>query len=250
MLLRFEKVSKIFNSIAALSDVSFEVDEEEVAGLIGPNGSGKTTVFNVISRLVTPDRGAVTFKGENLLPLQPHQVARKGVARISQTPQLCSALTVLENVALGAYAHPPMQSSPLWQGQITRASLRVANDYLDLVGVNGKRNDPPAALSYFEWRQVEVARALVTMPNLLLLDEPTSGFSQAEREWFAKLLHRIRDRGIAILIIEHDLLLIRQVSDRVIVLDAGRRIAEGSPDSIARDTAVAEVYLGAVNVAG
>ncbi len=231
MLLRLNSVTKTFNGTSALAGVSFQVATNEIVGIIGPNGSGKTTIFNLVSRLISPDSGTLFLEDEDLLQLPAYMVARIGVARIFQTPHLASNLTVRQNVAVGAYMHDRW-SWPLGIRMPLNAKVIECLGFLDLLDV---KDEFPERISYCDRRKTEVARALASSPKLLLLDEPTSGFSQAERDSLARLILTIRDYGVTIILIEHDLSLIRRISNRVLVFDAGQKIAEGSPDVIAAD---------------
>jgi ABC-type branched-subunit amino acid transport system ATPase component len=239
-LLQLKDVSKSFGGVLALSRVSFEVCEAEIVGLIGPNGSGKTTVFNIISRLFELDEGAVTLRGTDLLKLRPHQVARLGVARLFQGARLCENLTAYENIAMAAYG----------RGRRLRPEDATGHaERLGFGGLAGKLNRHPDVLSQFERRQAEMVQAVVAQPELLLLDEPTAGFAQHERDLLAEAIKAVNARGTAVIIIEHDLSLIHRVAGRVVVLDAGRKVVEGIPEEVAADETVAKIYLGKIDAA-
>jgi branched-chain amino acid transport system ATP-binding protein len=253
MLLQIADVSKRFNGVTALSGVSLEVCEGESVGVIGPNGSGKTTLFNVISGFVTPDSGNLYFEGHDLLHLPPHRIPAKGIARTFQIAQLCSSLTVLENISVGAY-HSQEKGSKFNLTRVLRGwresdHVEVVMNAARFMNLTEQLDAFPDTLTNFERRKVEVARALVSSPKLLLLDEPTSGFTQSERDSFTSIVHKIASLGISMLIIEHDLTLINKVCSRVLVLDAGRKVAEGEPETISRNSAVSEIYVGALHVA-
>ena len=220
-LLSVDNVTRRFGGIVALQDVSFEVGAGEIAGLIGPNGAGKTTAFNVITRLYTPDEGDVRFDGESLLGTRPRNVVRRGIARTFQNLALFPALTVAENVAVGAHARHGERSR--------RRGPRLRRDLLA---------PPPAAdgLPYGTQKRVEIARALASGPRLLLLDEPAGGLSHAEVEELGRFMRTMRDDfELTVLLVEHHMGLVMSVSDRVQVLDFGRKIAEGTPAEVQRE---------------
>src|SRR5258708_11439696 len=206
VLLQLANIYKRFDGVAALSDVSLAVAEDEIVGLIGPNGSGKTTVFDIISRLTEPSSGQVSLFAEDMLKLKPHEVAGRGLARLFQPPYLCPGLTAFENVAVGSYAQRSRAVLPFLKPKRARETFGFSpTDALKFVGISGKWDDFPDSLSHYDMRRVELARALTAEPVLLLLDEPTSGFAASERDDFAALIRQIRERAVAILIVEHDL---------------------------------------------
>ena len=248
MLLEFEQVTKRYNGILALSGVSLKVRQGEVLGLIGPNGSGKTTIFNLISRLTHSDAGSIHLNGRPIRDLRPADMITHGVARVFQTPQLCSHLTVLDNVCVGSYSLEQSASRSYFQ---LKPPIRLieAQAALSLVGVQGTGSSLPATLSFFEQRKVELARALMSKPRLVLLDEVTSGFTAAERETFEQTLRKVNGAGTTLFLIEHDLSLIRCLCNRVVVLDAGKKVSEGPPSLIEEDPAVRHIYVGAPGAA-
>ena len=235
-LLEVERVSKGFGGVRAVSDVSFTVADADLVGIMGPNGSGKTTLFNLIAGALAPDAGRVRLRGHDIAGLAPHRVCARGVARTFQLVRPFAGLTALENVLVGRL---------YGRAAATRAeAVTEAGRLLALVGLEGRAQTPAARLTLIDRKRLELARALATAPQLLLLDEFMAGLNPAETATAMALVRRLVDGGLTVLMVEHIVWALMDLARRIIVLSAGEKIAEGPPAAVAADPAVVDVYLG------
>lgn len=251
-LLEVQDVLVNFGGVTALNKVNLHVNEGEIAALIGPNGAGKTTVFNIVTGYYKASAGKVLVDGESVLGLRPYQIARKGLGRTFQNIRLFGDMTALENVATAADS---LNKSGLFGSLLglprsrhdEAASMEKAHELLKFIGLDHRALQMAKNLPYGDQRRLEIARALALNPKVLLLDEPAAGFNPQEKVELGELIRRIRDRGFAVLLIEHDMSLVMDISDRVSVLDFGQKIAEGTPKEIQNDQRVIDAYLGVVD---
>jgi branched-chain amino acid transport system ATP-binding protein len=248
-MLEVKAVSCHFGGLVALDNVSLKVGENELVGLMGPNGAGKTTLFNVINSFVSPTRGKIYLKGEEITSLAPHIITRKGLVKTFQDIRVFGWLDVLENVEV---AVPETTNIGFWRGMLPNRKARVITEFvklragecLDLVGLSGLQDRNAHSLTFGQQRLLGVARALACEPKILLLDEPSSGLNQEETEVLAGVIREIHRKNIAIFVIEHHIGMLMNLAQRIIVLDRGKKIMEGTPDEVREEERVIEAYFG------
>jgi branched-chain amino acid transport system ATP-binding protein len=248
-LLELSNVSKRFGGLSAVSGVSFSVREGEVLGLIGPNGAGKTTLFNLITSAFPSSGGSIRFRGESLEHMKPHAIARRGISRTFQNIRLFAQMTARENIMVGRHAR---SRAGIWRSVLRTRGQRAeearirekTDELLDLMGLAGSEELPAGKLPYGHQRRLEIARALAAEPRLLLLDEPAAGMNEKETREIRQLIRTIRGLGVTVLLIEHDMSLVMKVCDRLVVLNFGLKIAEGTPEEVRGNPDVVEAYLG------
>ena len=251
-LLKLTDVTKVFGGLTAVNDLSFEVEQGSIVGLIGPNGAGKTTVFNCITGNYRPERGRIEFAGKNITGLKPHRIVKLGIARTFQSIRLFGRLPALENILAGRHCRMRaglfacMFHTPSMRREERAAIIRCMRE-LEFVGLASHYADMASALAYGQQRLLEIARALASDPVLIILDEPAGGMNDQETAELVKLILAIRERGITILLIEHDMRLVMKICEKLIVLEHGTLIAEGAPDTVRENPAVVEAYLGVDN---
>jgi len=233
-LLEVKKVSRFFGGITAVKDVTFDITKGEILGLIGPNGAGKTTLFNVVNGFYPPSRGDVFLKGEKISGLKPHQICRRGLARTFQVVKPLQRMSVLDNVVASAFL----------RAKDRKEADAIAADVLNFTALYDDRNVISKGLPLGKRKRLEIARALATQPDLLLLDESFAGLNPSELDESIQIIRNIKKKGITIMIIEHHMKVIMSISDRIVVLNYGEKIAEGSPLEIGKNPLVVEAYLG------
>lgn len=248
-LLEIKDILVKFGGVTALNNVNLHVSEGEIAALIGPNGAGKTTVFNIVTGYYTPTSGDVILDGESIVGLRPYKIARKGLGRTFQNIRLFGDMTAVENVATAADAlnKSGLVGSLIGVPRSRRDEKEVmakAHELLEFIGLDHRAHQMAKNLPYGDQRRLEIARALALNPKVLLLDEPAAGFNPQEKVELGDLIKKIRDRGYAVLLIEHDMSLVMKISDRISVLDFGQKIAEGKPEEIQNNQRVIDAYLG------
>lgn len=243
-----------FDGVTAIDDVSFQVTRGELLGLIGPNGAGKTSVFNCLTGIYRPASGRIVLDGRDITALRPHHIARLGLVRTFQNVEVFPTMTVLDNLLLGRFNHSRIGvlAGALWEGWAVRDEVRQrrkVEEIADLLEIQALRHQPVGSLPYGLQKRVELGRALAMEPKVLLLDEPVAGMNQEETEDMVRFVLDVKDElGITVVLVEHDMGVVMQISDRVLVLDSGRVIALDAPRAVAQDPAVAEAYLGVPQV--
>ena len=248
-ILDIDKLTLKFGGLTALDDVSFHINEGEILGLIGPNGAGKTTCFNAITGVYRPTSGTIRFNGDSLAGKKRFEITQAGIARTFQNIRLFPTMTALENVLVGADAqHTTGMFSALFRLPKHRREEAEGHDLamqlLRFMGLANKADELAANLSYGDQRRLEIARAMATKPKLICLDEPAAGFNPQEKRVLMDLIRKVRDQGFTVLLIEHDMRLVMGVTDRIVVLEFGKKIAEGAPAEIRDNPAVIAAYLG------
>lgn len=248
-LLSIEKLTKHYGGVTAVNYVDFFVKSREIVAVIGPNGAGKTTLFNLITGLAKPDSGSIIFKDKIISGLLPENIAAMGINRTFQNLQLFFKMSVVENVMVGAHRHGRkglFQAGLRWPGVVEeeKTIYSKAMDKLELVGLADKKDEPAEILPYGEQRLVEIARAMAMEPELLLLDEPAAGLNQGETDQLGDLICKLPEMGMTVLLVEHNMDIVMSIANRIIVLDHGSKLAEGSTKEIQNDSKVIAAYLG------
>ena len=243
-ILEVRRLTKRFGGLTAVAGLDFSLGDGEILGLIGPNGAGKTTTFNIIAGTYAADEGEIRFGGESILGLPPHQIARRGLMRTFQHNRPFSGMPVLENVMVGAHTRFSRNPFSRKASQEERHQRKRAEELIEFVGLAGLRDADVGTLSFGQGRLLEIARALAGEPRAILFDEPAAGLTPAELDRLAGIIRGIAERGIAVLLIEHDMRFLLPLAHRVVVLNFGARIAQGTPQDVRADRAVMDAYLG------